>query len=192
MLSSNSNNSKVPKDFILLRLINSYEYSPLKRSAKFAHLLNALSPSKQDKLIDGFARYLSNEIVYQVTNAIKSQKFKVAFKPLSPQYLDYKRRNKLELGFWRSTSFLLNNIKYWKYKDEFRIGWPNHLTYPNSNVKCVFVAKTLEFGTKVRKKDGTWGGTPARPIFFPLVQYISKNIGFFLERYLKKINFKYY
>ncbi len=195
-------NPMQPRDFILMRIINSYEYSPLKRSIRFVNMLSLLSPAKQDKLIEGFAKFLSEEIVNQISTSIRNQKFKVGFKPLSPQYLDYKRRNKLELGFWRSTDFLLRNLKWWKYGNEYRIGWSGNLKHPgvsNKNgsytskkkVNAVFIARTLEFGTRVKRKDGTIGGTPARPVFIPVVTYISKNISFYMDKYLKKINFSF-
>lgn len=190
------------KDFILMRIIDSYQYSPLRRSVRFSNMLSLLSDAKKSKLIEGFAKFLSEEITNQVRLAIKSQKFKIGFKPLSPQYLEFKRRRKLELGFWRSTDFLLNNLKWWKYGNEYRIGWIGNLLHPGvpnlngkyttrKKVNVVFIAKNLEFGTKVIKKDGKIGGTPARPIFLPITLAISKSISLYLDRYLKKINFSY-
>lgn len=178
------------KSFVLLRIIDSIEYTPLKRSVKFAKLISELPEKAEKTLLDGFARYIAQEITNQVRTAIKSQKFKVAFKPLTPLYLDYKKRNKLELGFWRSTDFLLNHVTYWKYQNEYRIGFQQNVTYINDDgektIPIYKIAQYLEFGT--RDKSGRTK-IPARPVFGPVVKYISKNVTFFLDKYLATVDF---
>ena len=178
------------KSFVLLRIIDTIEYTPLKRSVKFAKIISELPEKQQKYLLEGFAKYISNEIVRQVKTAIETQNFKVFFKPLSPQYLDYKKRNKLELGFWRSTDFLLNHITVWKYKKEYRIGFQKNVSYENDQGKKTIpvykVAQYLEFGTRL--KDGRQN-IPARPIFRPITAQVSKNVTFYLDRYLSTVDF---
>lgn len=174
--------------FVLLRIIDTIEYSPLSRSAKFIQIINTLTKKQRDTLLDGFAKYLAREIADQVKKAILSQKYAVGYKPLTPKYLDYKKRNKLELGFWRSTDFLVQHVTSWKYKGVYNIGFQKTVANPESKSFPTYkVAAALEFGTK----DKT-GKTliPSRPVFRPVTESISKRITYYLDKYLESIDFK--
>lgn len=177
------------EDLIFLRIIDSIEYNPLSRSAEFSVLINSLSATQKSSLLHGFSKFLCSEIVRQISESIKTQRFKVHFKPLTPQYIDFKKKNKLEEGFWKSTGFLVNHLSYWKYENEWRIGFQKNVKHGESKIPVVSIAKHLEFGTQKRKKDGTVGGIPARPVFTPVIKNVSKNISFYLHKYLKTVDF---
>lgn len=172
-------------EFVLIRILSDREFTPLSRSKKFLEIISTLPKDKQFRLLEGFAKYLSEEIKSQIVRSIKEQKFKVKFTPLSKGYADYKKRNNLMEGFWRSTGFLLNHIHVWKYETEYRVGFRNADKY-EGGPKVLDVARWLEYGTF--NSDGSVKN-PARPCFIPVVKQISKNISFYLDKYLSLINF---
>lgn len=173
------------KDLVLLRIIDSYEYSPLSRSIQFKSQLSELNEARKAMILDGFARFLTEEIKRKVQESIRTQKFKVAFQPLTAKYVDFKKRNKLEEGFWKSTNYLVNHIKVWKYANEYRVGFPSTAYYMddegNKTIQIVVIAKTLEFGSTKRN-------IPARPVFRPIVRDMSQHIARYLDRYLSTID----
>ena len=109
---------------------------------------------------------IAKTFVKQVKHAIDTQKFN--FTPLSPQYLQYKRKRGLSLHMWEATSQLKNSLSYYRNGDTITIGWDVSLRHKESKLKVYQIASMLEYGTMT---------IPPRPLFRTVLRYYqSQNI----------------
>lgn len=156
---------------IVLDVIGLRTWQPLSRTNKVDRLVASLSGTDLDKLDKEFAQWLLQLLKYQVRQAIKLQKFPRAYKPLSPDYKDFKQANNLKPGFWQATGFLSEELTVWQGTNgTWHIGWPPTLKHKASPDQLVAdIARRLELGDKKRR-------LPPRPLFTPLAENIAKGI----------------
>lgn len=130
----------------------------------------------QTKVVkNSFHEYLAYEFVNEVKRAIDTQKYKKKWKPLSPQYLAYKRRKGLSPIIWQATKQLKSSLKVSQSKGVYTIGWDKRIRHNKSKIPLYRLAKYMEFGTIKM---------PPRPLFRFILDNMSKNI----SRYWKKFS----
>ena len=152
--------------------------------------------NQTDQVRKAFELYIAYEFVEEVKNAITTQKYKGKWKPLSPQYLAYKRKKGLSPIIWEATKELKTTLKVMNKKDHIVIGWDKRLLhksskkglfgYKKSKVPIYKIAIALEYGTlKI----------PPRPLFRLVYMSMSKNIRRYWEKFaeifLESTNSKY-
>lgn len=103
---------------------------------------------------------IARTFVKQVKHSIDTQKFN--FAPLSPRYLQYKRKMGLSLHKWEATSQLKNSLSYYRNGDTITIGWDVSLRHKRSKLKVYQIASMLEYGTMT---------IPPRPLFRTILRY---------------------
>lgn len=179
---------KEQQHFPILRVLDFKEWRPLSRSINVSAFSDNLSLLEQRELLLKFSQYLATLLKREIQNAIDSQRFPHKYAPLSPHYSSYKKNTGLRSGFWRATNFLNSNLTV--YLDllstsTFIIGFPKDLKHPKSKFPLYLIALANEFG--VPEKN-----LPARPLFLPKAQQLSKNISYIFEQFLKEHHFNYY
>lgn len=143
------------------------KYLPLKVSLR--------DKTVHEKTQEEFAYYLAKEMRLYLKQAIKLQKYKIHWKPLSVKYLEYKRRKGLSLNIWEATSLLVDSISVRKYGNYYIIGFPVKAKYPGTNLKVLQVAKWMEYGTS---------RMPARPLFNRVYEYFRKSVSQYYKKFL--------
>jgi hypothetical protein len=137
---------------------------------------------RRPDLLPGFARYMAKICVMELRRAIRTQRYKTTWEPLSVHYSTYKIQKDLSLNTWEATGHLINSITWWEQGDYYVVGIKPSTSYPsNPGLKVSKVAKFLEYGTEKM---------PARPLFRPLFQYLKKHIRTFWSRYLAEVGQK--
>lgn len=157
-------------DTILITIADLYTWEPLQRNSRAQRILRELPSHKVEELLEGFAYYVLNFFKSLVLNAIRLQKFPVKYQPLSPAHLARKKKKGWRLGFWEMTGFLQQHLTIWKTSNRnYCIGFKHGIVHPVNGQSIEMIAKALEMG--VPKHN-----LPARPLFYPLAQGISKKI----------------
>ena len=110
-------------------------------------------------------------LIAQAKKAIDTQKFPLIYSPLSPRYLKWKIRNKRNLGFWKSSSYLVEHLNAWysRQDDTIFVGFNARTRHPDSGTRLVIIAAALEKGVKDNN-------LPPRPLFTPLSKAIEKSV----------------
>ena len=126
-----------------------------------------------------FADYIAKLMVDDLVKAIDKQRFNSKWKPLSPSYLEWKKKNNLSTKIWKATGNMQSSIYKINRKDKVLVGVTSKRKYPNTNSDLLTVAKRLEFGTSK---------SPARPLFRPIYNNYSKHIDRYWKRFLKTQN----
>ena len=134
-----------------------------------------------------FGRYLVEVIRERVRWSVQTQTvghraMKAIYKPLSESYKKRKvpaNRDK----FWVNTDFLIRHLRVWKHSGQIYLGYPKHVMHPETKdrkkpVWAALIMMWLEHGTS---------RTPARPLFTPVVDLISKNIGSYFEHFFRGV-----
>ena len=75
---------------------------------------------------------------------------------------------------WEATELLKDNISYWKSGSTWMVGVRRDKVYPNTTVKVHTVVRWMEYGTTKM---------PARPLFRPVRDRLSKDIRMYWERF---------
>lgn len=124
-----------------------------------------------------FAKYMAVVMADELVRAVNSQRFRAKWEPLSIGYLKYKKKHHLSTKIWEATEVLKDNIKAYRYRDRWVVGIPKYIKYPGTNLRVYKVAQFIEFGTT---------RMPPRPLFRPIVDYLSKNIRRYWLRFLRE------
>lgn len=122
-----------------------------------------------------FSRYMAGVMSDELVKAIDSQRYSGRWAPLSIPYIANKKRRNLSPKIWEASGVLKDSIQAYKYRDQWVVGIPKHLTYPGTTLRIYQVAQYLEYGTSKM---------PPRPLFRPIVEYLSKNIRRYWDRFL--------
>lgn len=173
--------SKKSNHYILIDVLSLLEWKPLSRSVRmqtFTELVSELGYSPID-IQRGFGRALAATLAVLVREAIRSQKFKRKYEPLSEKYLKRKKRKGWHLGFWRASGYLMENIDVWEDKKDHAIyvGFLDTKIHPESGTSCAVIARTLETGSEKRN-------IPARPLFSDLARALGKDVSRWFRKYL--------
>lgn len=129
-------------------------------------------------LLSDFAWFIAQTYQQEVIRAIRTQRYKDKWVPLSPGYLEWKKKNNMSLHIWEATGFLKNSIEV-NYDDRYHrfiVGPSPRTRYPGSSMTVLKVSRYMEYGTSKM---------PARPLFGPIQVYISKNIRRYWDKYLR-------
>ena len=174
---------------ILIKVLRVKEYRPLSRTTRINILQEHLSIEEMNLLETQFAKYLIGVIRYNVDQAIVKQKlgprtFYSRYKPLSKRWKAAKKRHGLAQGFWRATTFLQNNIRIWQAGEVSYIGFPDNIIHPRNGQSLHIISLALELGSKKRN-------IPARPLFKPVSENISKNIFAYFTQFIKLFHPEY-
>lgn len=135
----------------------------------------------KDDLHDEFVRYMAKVYRDEVKRAIKEQRYKGNWKPLSRRYLKYKRTHGLSTNIWEATGTLVESISYWKQGERYVVGVRPRKTYPGTDVTILSVIRRMEYGDNK---------VPARPLFRPIAKYLQKNIRRYWEKFLESKGLK--
>ena len=110
--------------------------------------------------------------------SIKEQRYRGRWIPLSPGYLEFKRKHNLSENIWEATGELVDSISYRRYGNQYIIGIDPKKTYP-SGANMLEVAQIMEYGGK---------HMPARPLFTPVFNYVKRHINEYWNDYLLNID----
>lgn len=124
-----------------------------------------------------FADYLAKLIQADLIKTIENQSYKSKWKPLSPSYLEYKKRKGLSSKIWKASGNMVSSIYKINKKNKILIGVTASRKYPNSKRTLYEVARTLEYGTST---------VPARPLFRPVINKYYKNMRRYWNKFLKQ------
>lgn len=118
-----------------------------------------------------FTLYLANVIRQRVKNSIRFQKvngipMRKLYEPLSETYNKTKPKAN-QNKFYRNTDWLYNNIKVYRYRGQYWIGFTKFQKHGNSNTLAQDVLAWNEEGTKY---------IPARPLIRPHLRFIMQNL----------------
>ena len=128
-----------------------------------------------------FMMYVAAELASTVVNAIDNQRYKSKWKPLSLNYMSYKKRHNLSLHIWEATGHMKKSIRVFKKRNLIAMGFDDRTVYPKSYLKVNLIARFLEFGSRDNSHP------PSRPLWRPLQIYIRKNIGRYYKSYQKEL-----
>lgn len=168
-----------PKAHIVI--INHYNLSVLQRSPKLDRLLSNIFESEAEKLFQEFTRYILNLYKSLILHAIKKQKFPKKYPPLSPNYVRYKKMNRMKKGFWQATGFSQVELIYWRLKKgHYAIGFKKNLIHPASGEKVWKIHNYVERGTSKM---------PPRPLYWPIARSIQRHLyDVHFKRFIKEIH----
>ena len=114
------------------------------------------------------------------------QRYKRLWKRLTKKYLKYKKAAGLSPQIWEATELLKESIGAWRVyaPDAFVIGIKSTVYYPTEDgkkVRVLDVARWMEYGTGEQAEGGKgkkdFRGMPPRPLFRPLKDRLSKDLG---------------
>ena len=128
-----------------------------------------------------FNLYVATTLAATVVNAIDNQRYKSTWKPLSLNYLTFKKKHHLSLKIWEATGHMKKSIRVFKKGKFIAVGFDNRAIYPKSYIQVNLVARFLEFGSR----DNTH--PPSRPLWRPLHVYVRKNIDRYYAAYVKEL-----
>lgn len=123
-----------------------------------------------------FADYLAGLIQKDIIKAIDDQSLSSKWKPLSPNYVQYKKEHGLSTKTWEATKNMHDSIYKINRKNKVLIGVSSRRTYPDSDATLLEVARWLEYGTSK---------SPSRPLFRPIVSKYTKNVRKYWKQFLK-------
>ena len=137
--------------------------------------LNNLSYDDKMKILGNFSEFLAKTMTRLLKYRIKTQYSYLKWAPLTPGYLEFKKRAGLSENIWEATGKLVNSITYYRQGSNYIVG-----IHPNSKYKggpsVLFVAKCMEFGTR---------NMPARPLFGPTVKFMRRHVRQYWELFLE-------
>ena len=127
-----------------------------------------------------FTLYLANLIKQRIKNSIRFQKvngipMRRLYEPLSETYNKNKPSNTRN-KFYRNTDWLYNNIKVYRYRGQYWIGFTKFQRHGDSNALAQDVLAWNEMGTKF---------IPARPLIRPHLRFIMQNLTSYWETFSK-------
>lgn len=126
--------------------------------------------------LDDFCKYLVKIMKSEFKKAIDNQRYSYRWKPLSVNYIRYKKMHNLSLKTWEATGLLYDSIVYRKRNGYYMVGIDTRKRYKNG-AKVLDIAKCLEYGTST---------IPARPLFRPIFTYMRKNMSRYWKKFLRE------
>ena len=130
------------------------------------------------KEISAFQKYLAKEFIRLFKLSIDKQRYRAKWVELTPGYLEYKRRHGLSTNIWEATGQLKSSIRLFKIgRYNYSIGFDKRRVHVGSKAKLHNIARWLEYGTM---------RMPPRPLFRLIYRYMSSNISYFYDKYLKE------
>lgn len=133
-----------------------------------------MSAGLQKQYLDNFATYLSNVIKNELVRAIDTQRFNYKWRPLSVEYLEYKKSHGLSTKVWEATGLLKDSLQVYRDGKCIVVGVDRKKKYNNGEL-VYKVIHDMEYGTS---------RIPPRPLFRPLVSFIRKHVRKYWEDYL--------
>lgn len=124
-----------------------------------------------------FEYFLCREFIRYVQEAIRIQRYKKSWSPLSPRYIEYKRKHGLSLNTWEATGQLKKTLTVLG-KSTLTIGWDKRATHKQSKEKLHKIAVRLEYGNPFKN-------LPPRPLFRLVYEYFRKNVSYFYKKFVK-------
>lgn len=167
--------------YILIDVLSVMEWRPLSRSIKmqtFSDRASELGYSLYD-IQKGFGRALAATLAVLVREAIRTQKFKRKYDPLSEKWKKRKERKGWHHGFWRASGYLMENIDVWEDRKDHAIyvGFLDTKMHPESGSSCAVIARALEKGSEKNN-------LPARPLFTDLARALGKDVTRWFRKFL--------
>ena len=135
---------------------------------------------KQSDIEAYFTLYLANLIKQRIKNSIRFQKvngipMRKLYEPLSETYNKGKPSNTRN-KFYRNTDWLYHNIKVYKYRGQYWIGFTKFQKHGNDKALAQDILAWNEMGTKF---------IPARPLIRPHLRFIMQNLTAYWETFSK-------
>ena len=129
-----------------------------------------------------FSLWIAEEIASMLVKAIEDQKYRKKWIALSPNYLEWKKKQHYSPNIWECTGMLKLEVKYWRRHDVVNFGIGPTKRYPDGT-SVLKVARWMEYGTK---------NMPERPLFRPIISYIRKNISYMYAKFktMKNVSVK--
>ena len=132
----------------------------------------------KDQLMFGFGRYLTRVLVERVQYSVDKQmvngrRMKQVYKPLSMSYVKTKPKETRD-KFWINTGKLISQLRTWKYKNHFFLGYPRSAV-DSRGTPLHLIIKWVEEGTD---------RMPARPLFYPMLRVVNNNLMMYFNHYL--------
>lgn len=175
-----------PADLVFIKVINLRLWAPLSRTKKLEIFWDNFTRDQELEMRKQFALFLGRLLIVQAKKAIATQQFPVRYTALSERYLKWKARNKRNLGFWISSSYLIDHLNAWysKKEDAVYVGFNARTRHPDNGTRLVIIAAALEKGVKENN-------LPPRPLFTPLARGIEKSILRHFRKFLKEKHHKF-
>ena len=136
--------------------------------------LDNLPLAEKYKILDSFCIFLARKMRDLVKYRIETQYSYLKWAPLTPGYLEFKKKAGLSENIWEATGKLLHSITAYRWFDSYVIGIDPVAKYPNGT-SVLFVGKCIEFGTI---------HMPARPLFGPTVRFMRRHVRDYWEAFL--------
>ena len=124
------------------------------------------NPQMNDKVLGQFAHFIAEIYKRMIVDVIENQRYKGKWAPLSPRYAQWKKDHGLDTRIWVASGLLKDSIAVYRSNDAWVVGINPKKVYPGTQTRVLDVCRHLEFGTS---------RMPARPLFRPVRNYISKN-----------------
>ena len=127
----------------------------------------------------GFDKYIAEKIMETAKIAILEQRWSSKWQPLSPEYLEWKKKKGLDTRILIATGQYLDSFKVYRSGNSWVAGVDKERLhyFEGKTVRMGDLAKWLEFGTRKM---------PPRPHWRPAFDYVSKNIRYFWNKFLKE------
>lgn len=122
---------------------------------------------REKKMFVEFAKYVAEEYKKRLQDAVRRQKYSGLWKPLSREYLEYKKKNHLSTRIWEASGTLINSIAVSVFQNRIIVGVSRTAKEPGSGKPCYLVAKEMEYGTETK---------PPRPLFGPVKRDLERDI----------------
>jgi hypothetical protein len=123
---------------------------------------------------------MAREISRIIVKAINDQRYSSRWKPLTHEYLEYKKKSGLSTKIWEASSKLKLSVGYDIESESVVVG-VNDSTYYENGQSVLEVSRWMEYGTR---------RMPSRPLFRPVIRYVRSNISYFYKRYTEDSEFK--
>jgi len=148
----------------------------------------------REELLKYFTAFMAMEYAEQLYRAIETQRFKRLWADLTPKYLKHKELMGWSTQIWEATGLLKNSIGFWRLHRagvHYAVGIRSNAFYTTETGEKLSVRKVaqwMEYGTGEKAEDGKgkpgFPGMPARPLFRPMRDQMSKNIDFYFKKFL--------
>jgi hypothetical protein len=124
-------------------------------------------PDEYSHHVGRFAHYMADKMKELLVDAIDKRRYDYRWDDLSVSYLRYKKKHNLSLKKWEATGLLKDSIDAYRSNNKWVVGINPYLSYKDSGVKVLKVARWLEYGTD---------RIPPRPLFRPIARYMRKHV----------------
>ena len=125
-----------------------------------------------------FERRIAFYIAEYLKKGIYRQKWKGKWKPLSPNYLSYKKKKGLDTRTLLAYHYYVRSITAYRSGNDWVVGTKPFQRHPKTLIPMEKLARYLEFGTRKM---------PARPHWRPAFYEAQKNAGKVMKKVLKDV-----